>query len=926
MNYGVPNDATFAAVLVFALFAAVLAVVAERTHFFPRAVRWIQNDPVVRTALVALLFAIGPITARTKNGQLSLPRPPLLLQVEEPAPAPSIAPVTVHTNGVVFRAESTNAVEIAVFRIVGGAELGDWIETAAPFFAVGTNPVNRCFVSASGSVSFDSMRRPPVGSALPDGTGLPVLCPLRAPLGMVPEANWTNANTQSRFWHDALPGGGRVLTWENALVDRLPGRRVTLQVELQPTGDSVFRYDFHDELDPPPTNFVMGAQMGTNGVNVLSILGTNILAATVWNVDGASVTNGVSIADLLCTNGVLRTPAAFEIRWKNTTGLDPEADTDDDGLTDWAETFVWGTDPNHTDTDGDGTADNVELMMGADPFDADEDNDGIPDGVSAADWAANTLWAANSADGGNVTIVLNEAIPAGASATLVLGDLAIPLRGTNTMEFCLPFGETIEGRLFSRGVDVVKLSLSPRGQSAVQELLRGGASNSTPRLRDDPRGVLDGNSNEGTFRIAIPEVVICNPDGTRAVSECIHTSNGSREYIVRFVPDDWGLSLDNCIVEGFERIGNNSFRLSVGDDSYDQIMGRVWLTKYVDYGFVEDSLLLWRCSMPADEPYPVVLAVNVGVSTTNVFKGILPRHSTNPPGRPTMPCRLRVTGWTEHDPTFHISGPKLKFGPDARDSLTATLSRTNIYDFVVSGEVASESMNDAVITVRRDGPSGPVCTTAALTIVWVDPITIRSGTNETFSADNNSLVKPRTSRLGLRSVSFTGDFATTIGHVVEIKGDVHPMNLTVDLEFKRDVVDQSVSIVPLGGDVSYLTNSLQIARTSPEAVDPMWPKLQDRFPFPFGHIYDIDVPGVLYHNFAAQQFGTRIFARYNFIQYACLDGIRCSDDFPWHANLAIQKGSETNTNALLTAARRGHPEDNSVGPGHTPSPDPWPQL
>ncbi|MBQ6247048.1 MAG: hypothetical protein IJK04_09305 [Kiritimatiellae bacterium] len=126
MHYGVPNDATFAAVLVFALFAAVLAVIAERTHFFPRAVRWIQKDPVVRTALVALLFAIGPITARTKNGQLSLPRPPLLLQVDEPAPEPAIVPVTVHTNGVALRVESMNAVEVTAFRTIGGTELGDW--------------------------------------------------------------------------------------------------------------------------------------------------------------------------------------------------------------------------------------------------------------------------------------------------------------------------------------------------------------------------------------------------------------------------------------------------------------------------------------------------------------------------------------------------------------------------------------------------------------------------------------------------------------------------------------------------------------------------------------------------------------------------------------------------------------------------------
>ena len=297
MNCDAPS-AALVAVLVFALFAAILAIIAEKARFFLRAVRWIQKGPVARTALVVLLFAIGPITARTKNGQTSLPRPPLLLQVMEPAPEPAIAPVSVWTNGVAFRAESTNAMEITAFRTVGGTELGDWIERAVPFFAIGTNLVSRCYVSASGSVSFETHRRPPVGSALPDGTGLPVLCPLRAHLGMVPEARWSmvfgqdeqdfqneqnspasgdgsipvnlenqaNSVKGSHFWHDAIPGGGRVLTWENALVDRLPGRRVSLQVELLPTGDCVYRYAFHDQLDPLPTNFVMGAQFGTGNL------------------------------------------------------------------------------------------------------------------------------------------------------------------------------------------------------------------------------------------------------------------------------------------------------------------------------------------------------------------------------------------------------------------------------------------------------------------------------------------------------------------------------------------------------------------------------------------------------------------------------------------------------------------------------------
>jgi hypothetical protein len=48
----------------------------------------------------------------------------------------------------------------------------------------------------------------------------------------------------------------------------------------------------------------------------------------------------------------------------------------------------------------------------------------------------------------------------------------------------------------------------------------------------------------------------------------------------------------------------------------------------------------------------------------------------------------------------------------------------------------------------------------------------------------------------------------------------------------------------------------------------MWPSLQDLSPPPFGNIYDVDVPGVSYADFSAQPAGTKVFARYNFAQYA----------------------------------------------------------
>ncbi|HPT17379.1 MAG TPA: hypothetical protein PK388_08855, partial [Kiritimatiellia bacterium] len=63
--------------------------------------------------------------------------------------------------------------------------------------------------------------------------------------------------------------------------------------------------------------------------------------------------------------------------WK--LGTDPrDADSDDDGLSDWAETEIHGTDPLAADTDADGLNDAWEVANGLDPLvdDAAEDPDG----------------------------------------------------------------------------------------------------------------------------------------------------------------------------------------------------------------------------------------------------------------------------------------------------------------------------------------------------------------------------------------------------------------------------------------------------------------------------------------------------------------------------------------------------------------------
>lgn len=57
-----------------------------------------------------------------------------------------------------------------------------------------------------------------------------------------------------------------------------------------------------------------------------------------------------------------------------------EKDTDEDGIEDGEEIFIYGTDPLIPDTDGDGMLDGEEQPLGFDPANPDTDGDGILDG------------------------------------------------------------------------------------------------------------------------------------------------------------------------------------------------------------------------------------------------------------------------------------------------------------------------------------------------------------------------------------------------------------------------------------------------------------------------------------------------------------------------------------------------------------------
>lgn len=64
-------------------------------------------------------------------------------------------------------------------------------------------------------------------------------------------------------------------------------------------------------------------------------------------------------------------------------GINPTADTDGDGVTDYQE-IALGTNPSAVDSDGDGLTDGQEVTLGTNPLSADTDGDGITDGWEVA--------------------------------------------------------------------------------------------------------------------------------------------------------------------------------------------------------------------------------------------------------------------------------------------------------------------------------------------------------------------------------------------------------------------------------------------------------------------------------------------------------------------------------------------------------------
>ena len=546
-------------------------------------------------ALVAGLVcavAIGGTKPGGNDPQRQAAHPVSAMRTVAGTNAPPFALVEVRTNGVSFASATSNAIVSKTILRRGTSEGGEWIETETPFFRWGTNPVSRVFASQA-VLSFGSMRHPALGATLPDGTPAESLVALRTPVGLVPEANGSRLAAPSRFWHEET-AFGRVFTWENALLDRKADRPATVQIETRDDGDFVYRYDFSDAA--PTNGFFIGAQLGSAAVEALGVRGGVTNAATVYRVDGAPVPAGISVSDLFVA-------PQLELRWKNVAGLgDLSGDADGDGLSDWQEIHVHDTDPNQSDTDGDGVSDASEILAGANPLDADEDGNGVPDGVVPATWETNPLLAANATNGcALVEISLKTAIPVGASASLVVDDLCIPLRTPATWTLALVPGRLYTYRLNANGA-AADLSVSP--------------ATNTPPLRSSPGSfpfwtegsgdVFDGPSDGGSGHMAVPtlELSWIDPgDGSHEEGGTVglHEENAAAfQYNILPSAINWISGLVQTA--GFNRIANTLY-LPLGPNG-ESVSGTIGLNPdRLRWGSVSETRSAHRCSASPENPY-----------------------------------------------------------------------------------------------------------------------------------------------------------------------------------------------------------------------------------------------------------------------------------------------------------------------------------
>ena len=291
--------------------------------------------------------------------------------------------------------------------------------------------------------------------------------------------------------------------------------------------------------------------------------------------------------------------ATVQLDWRGFGPLPADGtDADGDGLSDYEEIYVAGTDPNNPDSDGDGLLDGEDDA----PNNCDADEDGIPVGVDEYDWEHNTLFAENAGYTNLVLTVVqgmdppaqnaprllmgtpNASVPT--SAMLDIGGLPIPLYTGQSWNLGVPTGQCFPFMLHVCGNLPVVLSLDFNETTSV----------GTGLWLDDPSGVFSGSvvSENRNGNIAIPALYITPVDAN--FTPCVHETPGYRDFRAILQPQGWEATHDNAIITGFTENDDGTLRLSVGDTIPSEATGTIsFYTPWLKDGHVSASATIHRC-------------------------------------------------------------------------------------------------------------------------------------------------------------------------------------------------------------------------------------------------------------------------------------------------------------------------------------------
>ena len=296
----------------------------------------------------------------------------------------------------------------------------DWIYAAFTnwTFKVATNDVSRLRIYSFGKV--EPMIREVNGAIATNNWFAPFI----ASLGIVPQANWhllgnggpgTGNGVESQVWYAITPEGSLLITWQNALLDRDTDKPISFQIEFNPDGQFIYRYDLSRLDVDSVTNILAGASFGGNAWTTNS-LPTNVTSMAFYPLSQNDA------CDQDPDNDGLATIDEFFVYH-----TDPHLrDTDFDGLTDYEELFIYNTNPLNPHSISETYCDGFAVKLGGlDPFACPEGSTHtiyehiVYTGTTNAPFA----YPVDADD----TAVLTITASGGGAGRIVIGEIVVPV-------------------------------------------------------------------------------------------------------------------------------------------------------------------------------------------------------------------------------------------------------------------------------------------------------------------------------------------------------------------------------------------------------------------------------------------------------------------------------------------------------------------